>query len=337
MTTIRSMLAFAAGAFAAVGVMWGAVEVRAETKLDPVIHACADQAGVLRLTPLASECPAGQRSLLFRRAESALPSAPKPDKQTSKRADSCPATDRDEIAALQARLKALESAAGHGSQGPSRVAAPFEVVDRAGKRIFQVAEDAPAGARFVIAYNAAGIPVAGLRATPGGGLVWGEAATRDRRVLVGAGTTFAGLDIEEGAVDSGKNRVQLGRSADSGRYSLRVNRDAGKTVAAIGENALGGGLAFVADAAGKQRALMIPGSDASRSGFYVNGGDGMTAAMLADGERGGLMQLFSGRQIMVEAGVAEGGYGVVRAGPESFKPGVGLLGLPGSYIAGKPN
>ncbi len=38
---------------------------------------------------------------------------------------------------------------------------------------------------------------------------------------------------------------------------------------------------------------------------------------------------------MVEAGVVPQGFGVVRAGPDGFSPGVGLLGLPGSYIAGK--
>jgi hypothetical protein len=38
---------------------------------------------------------------------------------------------------------------------------------------------------------------------------------------------------------------------------------------------------------------------------------------------------------MVEAGVNEANIGVVRAGPASFAPGVGILGLPGSYIAGK--
>jgi hypothetical protein len=39
---------------------------------------------------------------------------------------------------------------------------------------------------------------------------------------------------------------------------------------------------------------------------------------------------------MVDAGVEPGGFGVVRAGPAAFKSGFGLLGLPGSYIAGKP-
>jgi hypothetical protein len=39
---------------------------------------------------------------------------------------------------------------------------------------------------------------------------------------------------------------------------------------------------------------------------------------------------------MVAAGVQPGGFGVVQAGPGSFSPGYGLLGLPGSYIAGKP-
>jgi hypothetical protein len=42
-----------------------------------------------------------------------------------------------------------------------------------------------------------------------------------------------------------------------------------------------------------------------------------------------------GQQPLVEAGVDEKGIGVVRAGPEGFKPGMGVLGLPSSYISGK--
>jgi hypothetical protein len=39
---------------------------------------------------------------------------------------------------------------------------------------------------------------------------------------------------------------------------------------------------------------------------------------------------------MVEAGSTADGIGVVRAGPDGFKPGLGVLGLPSSYISGKP-
>jgi hypothetical protein len=38
---------------------------------------------------------------------------------------------------------------------------------------------------------------------------------------------------------------------------------------------------------------------------------------------------------MVEAGSTAEGIGVVRTGPEGFKPGMGVLGLPSSYISGK--
>ncbi|MCC6869042.1 MAG: hypothetical protein IT522_09480 [Burkholderiales bacterium] len=305
-----------------------------QTPLDPVIQACVAPDGVLRLARLGTTCPAGQQRVLFKRAESDA-TAPPADDAAAKPGATCTASDEAALVALGRRLQALEGA-GRGTIGPSRVTAPFEVVDKAGRLVFQVAEDA-GGARFVLAYNQAGTPVAGIRATSGGGLLWGEAATRDRRVLVGAGKSFTGLDVEEGAVDSGKNRIRLGRIEASGRYSLRVNRDNGEIVAGIGENAAGGGLAFVSDASGKQRALMVPGSDVTRTGFYVNGRDGAPVAVLVEGDRGGWLQLFAGTQVMVEAGVADGGYGVVRAGPASFKPGYGLLGLPGSYIAGKAN
>ena len=48
------------------------------------------------------------------------------------------------------------------------------------------------------------------------------------------------------------------------------------------------------------------------------------------------MELFNNAGlVMVQAGVNEYNVGVVRAGPAGFHPGVGILGLPGSFIAGK--
>lgn len=62
-------------------------------------------------------------------------------------------------------------------------------------------------------------------------------------------------------------------------------------------------------------------------------------AELTEGEtQGGRLALFNSKgENMVVAGVVAGGFGVVRAGPEGFKSGGLLLGLPGSYIAGRPN
>ena len=83
---------------------------------------------------------------------------------------------------------------------------------------------------------------------------------------------------------------------------------------------------------------MRVGGEGFKNGlFAITNGSGQSIAELTEGEsKGGRLALFSSSgENMVVAGVDAGGFGVVRAGPESFKPGYGLLGLPGSYIAGK--
>lgn len=59
------------------------------------------------------------------------------------------------------------------------------------------------------------------------------------------------------------------------------------------------------------------------------------ATLLATKAGNGQLQLSNNAGVtMVEAGVNKNNIGSVRAGPAGFHPGVGILGLPGSYIAG---
>jgi hypothetical protein len=59
-------------------------------------------------------------------------------------------------------------------------------------------------------------------------------------------------------------------------------------------------------------------------------------SMYASKAGNGRMELFNNAGlVMVQAGVNEYNVGVVRAGPAGFHPGVGILGLPGSFISGK--
>ena len=93
----------------------------------------------------------------------------------------------------------------------------------------------------------------------------------------------------------------------------------------------------MADEAGIVRAILS--TDQSKKGLVnIFNGLGQAVAALTEGAAaGGLLQLSnSGGEVMVEAGVAAQGFGVVRAGPDGFKPGLGFFGVPGSYIAGKP-
>ena len=71
--------------------------------------------------------------------------------------------------------------------------------------------------------------------------------------------------------------------------------------------------------------------------FDVSGSDGKSVVTLTKSRGGYLLICAAGGcgNPMVEAG-DEGGYGVVRTGPNGYQPGVGLMGVPGSFIIGKP-
>jgi hypothetical protein len=95
----------------------------------------------------------------------------------------------------------------------------------------------------------------------------------------------------------------------------------------------------VFDAAGNKR-VRLDCESAQGSGMVaVSNVDGLDVAMLSARAAGssGLLQLTNGSgTVMVEAGVLATGIGAVRAGPGGFQHGLGFLGLPASYIEGKP-
>jgi hypothetical protein len=121
----------------------------------------------------------------------------------------------------------------------------------------------------------------------------------------------------------------------SDRYVLLVGQDDGKVAASIGESAHGGGVITVGDR-GVTKAAMLASDDAGTQVAVVSHGSPL--AFLAESNSGGgLFKIFNAQGVpMVEATAGKGGFGVVAAGPGGFTPGAGLLGLPASYIAGKP-
>jgi hypothetical protein len=305
--------------------------------LDPAItvHLCEADRGLLQMVDIAAQCAPGRRSLFLRKAGAAT-IAQSGEKCASPRASDTSDADKRRIAQLEQRLQKLEQAATRGELG-ARVVAPFKVVDRAGRPIFSV----EGGQYFVDVkvFNAEGKVAAGISGKPWGGTVWGQSASGTLVAGLGEvaplGTGHIGVSIEEKDMP----RVWLARSQSTGTYQLQFYSSADKQVAGIGEATGGSGGVFVADSAGTRKALM--GVTAQRKGmvWIANGrSEGAVASLTEGASGGGLLDIWSssGGQPMVEAGVAAGGFGVVRAGPESFKPGYGVLGLPGSYITGKP-
>lgn len=297
------------------------------------VHLCETAQGTLRMVAADAPCPAGRKSLYVRIATTAAST----DRCESPHAAQEVAAARRQLAQLEIKVKEMEQAAARGETGNSRVVAPFKVVDRAGRPLFSV----EGGEVYVDVkvYNTAGKVVAGVTGKPGGGVVYARSATKALSAALGEvapmGQGHIGLSIEENEMP----RIWLARNVGTQTYQLQFYSSSDKQVAGIGEAIGGGGGVFVADRAGTRKALMGITRDGKGIVWITSGrGEAAVASLTQGASGGGLLNIWSskGGQPMVEAGVAAGGFGVVRAGPESFKPGYGVLGLPGSYISGKP-
>jgi hypothetical protein len=76
-------------------------------------------------------------------------------------------------------------------------------------------------------------------------------------------------------------------------------------------------------------------TEINQEGFFAFGLSGSTVARLGAGKLGGILELDSQKgDVMVEAGVLEGGRGVVRAGPYTGGP-IGNIGLPFAILGRK--
>lgn len=323
----RGVLAFASGCVATAAAAWLTVDVRAQRILfDPAtsIHVCVADDGVLRLTDVSMPCPTGQKSLFLKKAEADIELKDQTDQQSKP----CEANDRldpQKLADLERRIKELEDLSGRGELG-SRVVAPFEVVDRAGKRVFYVSREGDA--IYAELYNSAGRDVARMAATDRGGQFVGEGA--DSAAYAGVFSDgAAGLKV----LEQKATRVDLGRDGRTGRYRLKIFGRNG-LVAGIGEEQDDGtGLALVGTD-GQPRATMGVGS--AGGVFTVLSSSRTLLAQLMEDESGaGYLSLRnSSGEKMVGAGVIDG-VGFVGTGPNAFKPGLGVLGLPSSHIVGK--
>jgi hypothetical protein len=238
---------------------------------------------------------------------------------------SCP--DERKVRELEQRVKQLEERAARGSLLGSRVYAPFEVINDAGYRVFMVDDG------NVLFYNATGTTVGRVVMDDAGGYFMAQSPKSKLDVVIGAKANLANVFVRENEV----NRVNLGNNAQ-GRYGLRVYDAKGKPLAGIGQasGGAGDGVVTVGDAQGNQRAVMFVNPDGGGMLQVLNAAGQPVGSLYATKAANGRMELFNkAGVVMVQAGVNEYNVGVVRAGPAGFHPGVGILGLPGSFIAGK--
>jgi len=235
----------------------------------------------------------------------------------------CP--DERKLQELERRVKDLEARAYQGRLAGSKVVAPFEVTNETGKRVFKVDDG------YVWFYNSNGATSAKVVMQDKGGYFIATSTTDKLTTTIGAVGSQANVFVTE----NDQHRINLGRN-DKGRSGLRVYEPGGKIVAGIGQSNGNDGVVSVSDTQGNQRAAMFvsPGSGGILQ--VLNKAGQAVGSLYATQAGNGRMELFNDAGvIMVQAGVNEYNIGMVRAGPAGFHPGVGILGLPGSYIAGK--
>ena len=311
---LRMGLAFAAGCVTTAGVVWITAAVQAQNGYQNAIPVCVAEDGVMRVA--TGSCPPGQRSLYLKKAGEEAEKVDDP-------ADKEHADKR--LSDLERRIKGLESAAqDRTTTGRSTVVAPFEVLDRGGRRIFAVEE----GVVSVYSGNRA---VAVIRATESGGHFMGLSTAGDLQASVGASGSRSGVIISEG----GAERIYVGKQ-ESGHYGAKFFAKGGVYVAGIGQSTVGLGLAAVYGSDGLVRALLRPSDDGRGGHISVWNGQNAVAELTVGKTGGGLLTIGSSSgDRMVAAGVQPGNFGVVQTGPASFATAAGLP-LPGSYISGKP-
>jgi hypothetical protein len=310
-----TLMGFGAGAAAAAVVTCLTAGASAESQGDSTIRVCVAADGVLRLAGPNAACPSGQSSLTLALAPGSTWSTPSQPAESAAQSKACEWRLND----IEARMKNLEKAAGDGSL-TQRVTAPFEVVDRAGRRIFRVE---PWKATL---YNEAGTPVALIGTAPRGGYFSGFSG--DQKLVTHM--TGEGVNVVEGD----NRRISIGKQ-EAGNYAAKFFGKANAAVAAIGESTAGSGSAWIADPQGNLRAGMIVDSQQKGNVGVINRSSFTVAALTEGLTGGGLLNIYSSSgERMVAAGVHKDGFGVVQTGPGGFSSSA-LLGLPGSFIAGK--
>ena len=302
----------------------GRIEIEAHAQVNaqaPNIHVCADKNDVLRIAAPDAPCPKGQRSLILQTVLSGVePEKPK---------DTTPndiTLDRAALDDINRRLSKLEEL-GCAALEKRKVVAPFEVVDRSGKTMFSVIENA------VGLFNGGATPIAAIVADSSGAIF--SAKGGNNRVTFGINSPYiAGLTLSEG----GKRKIELGKSLEKGNYKLGFLSSSSQVIAGIGESSdTGTGLVLINDAQGKRRALMeVTHEGKGRIGIMSGGAKSIAA--IGEGEQaGGVFYACAAggscSPVMVSAGTNENGVGVVATGP-GFYAG-GPTGAPGSFLVGK--
>src|SRR5918993_1320304 len=238
--TIKKLLAFACGVAAIVTTNALVVDLNLRAAADTgAVEVCVNDEGVMRLVTEEASCSAGERRVALK--------APEIEK-------SCEKERQAEVAGLRKRIADLEAKDDAGA--PSKVTAPFEVVNERGTIVFSVEEsqggDLPALTRF---FDETGARIATIAARDGGGELTVSSfgppsGTSGAGESSGIEATLATWgDYADFTVNANSNRrLELGRRRVSGNYGLSTFNAGGKLVAGLGSTKDGAGIALIFDA-----------------------------------------------------------------------------------------
>jgi hypothetical protein len=315
---LKSLVAINLGFF--VTSTTGGVGVPAKAQ-DPggPIQACVAKDGLLIVVPYPAGCQPGQRSLLLKRPDASGGDEAGKSEETSR-------IDKAKLEDLNRRLIKLE-ALGCAAFGKRRAFAPFEVVDRSGKKIFSVIENA-AGL-----FDGGDTPVAVIAADRSGGLF--TASGGGVRVSFGINDPrLAGISVRE----QGRTRLELGKDLDKLNYRLLFRSSSEQVIAGLGENPGNkAGIVLINDEQGKQKAIMeVMDYGIGRVGIMSGIGKPIAALTVGDNGAGVFYACGAGGRCdppMVSAGTNDSGVGVVRTAPGFYIS--GPTGAPGSFLIGK--
>jgi hypothetical protein len=317
-SAVRTLLWFATGAVTAWTIVSLSGSVHAQGAGAGTIGVCVGSGGVLHVVQPPRSCDPGQKHLTFLLATPANSQSSPPQRQALER------TLRD----LEQQVANLEQLANRKASSTAKT--PFEVQDRRGNVVFSVTSHEDAGT-----YVRAGQAL--LDAFDDYGYLNAPSSSGNETLFAGAlsgGPDVYGIDMGE---QGGTRGLLLGRGVGSttrDKYKLQVSST--RTLAVVGQSSIGTGIILIRGPEGQSEARMtVPSAGGAVS--IVND-KGLPVAVLREGEHGeGLLMITSsGGEPMVDAGENGGGYGLVRAGPGAFRKIPGRLGLPGSYIVGKP-
>jgi len=202
-----------------------------------------------------------------------------------------------------------------GGKLATKVVAPFEVVNRAGQRIFYVGLD-----REVELYKG-GKRVAVMSPAGSFGTLWAM-----------NGSQSATLGPDGFSLKENGQETYLAKPSGKRVHQL-VFANGEKVIAAIGVSSVSNsGIALVSDGSGSEKADIAAPFDYGV--VEVERGNGHTVARLTESNGGYFIacSILGCGQPPVDAGDG-GGYGVVRTGPLFYNP--GPTGAPGSFLIGK--